>query len=235
MRDHPGGSPAARRPSRWLGPGKAAVAIGASTGGPQALLQLLGAIPADLPAYLFVVQHIHPRFTPMLARRLGEGSALSVREACDGELPRVGTVYLAPGGFHLRLERSPAGPVLRLSGAPPRHGVRPCLDVLFASLAEVFRQRAVAVVLTGMGRDGLEGCRAVRARRGVVLAEAEETCTVFGMSRAPIEAGLVDRVVPLGEMAAAIVEAMPGLAGPTGVLRRRIACRPGAGHGSMAG
>jgi two-component system chemotaxis response regulator CheB len=196
---------------------------------------VLGALPADLPAYLFVVQHIHPRFTPVLARRLGERSALSVREACDGELPRVGTAYLAPGGSHLRLERSSAGPVLRLSDAPACHGVRPCLDMLFGSVAEIFRHRAVAVVLTGMGRDGLAGCRAVRARRGVVLAEAEESCTVFGMSRAPIEAGLVDRVVPLGGMAEAIREAVADLADPADKLRRRIARRAAAGHGSMAG
>ncbi len=224
----------ARPAARWAGPGKAAVAIGASTGGPQALVTLLGNLPADLPAYLFVVQHIHPRFTPMLARRLEERSTLAVQEGRDGEAPRVGTVYLAPGGFHLRLVKTPAGPVLHCFDAPPRHGVRPCLDVLFTSLAEVFRRRAVAVVLTGMGRDGLEGCRAVRARGGMVLAEAAETCTVFGMPRATIEAGLVDRVVPIGSMAAAVVEAVAHVASRGGGVRRGITPGPQGQGGSLA-
>ena len=226
--------PQARPAARWVGPGKAAVAIGASTGGPQALLRLLGQLPADLPAYLFVVQHIHPRFTPMLARRLDERSVLAVQEGRDGEVPRVGTVYLAPGGSHLRLVKTPAGPVLRCSDAPPRHGVRPCLDVLLASLADVFRGRAVAVVLTGMGRDGLEGCRAVRARGGMVLAEAAETCTVFGMPRATIEAGLVDRVVPIGAMAAAVVEAVARVASPGAGVRHGITPRPQGQRGWVA-
>lgn len=229
-----GGLPPRARPAvRGARPAKAAVAIGASTGGPQALLTVLAHLPANLPAYLFVVQHIHPRFTPMLARRLEERSPHAVREARDGEAPLVGTVYLAPGGTHLCLSKTPSGPVLRLSDAPARHGVRPCLDVLLASLAEVFPQRAVAVVLTGMGRDGMEGCRAVRARGGMVLAEAAETCTVFGMPRATIEAGLVDRVVPIWGMAAAVVEAV-ALVARRGAARRGITPCPQGRGGSVA-
>ena len=203
----------------------AAVAIGASTGGPQALLTVLGGLPADLAAYLFVVQHIHPKFTSMLARRLGERSALAVVEGRDGDVPRLGTGYLAPGGFHLSVERGPGGPVLRLSDAPPRHGVRPCADVLFTALAATFGPRVVAVVLTGMGSDGLEGCRAVRARGGVVLAEAAETCAVFGMPRALVEAGVADQVVPLEGMAPAIAAAVAQVALPGALRRRRIARR----------
>ena len=204
---------------------RAAVAIGASTGGPQALLTVLGGLPADLPAYLFVVQHIHPKFTPMLARRLAERSPLAVVEGRDGEVARLGTAYLAPGGSHLSVERGRAGPVVRLLDGPPRHGVRPCADILFTGLAATFGPRAVAVVLTGMGSDGLEGCRAVRARGGVVLAEAAETCAVFGMPRALVEAGVADQVVPVGAMAAAIAAAVGQVALPGALRRRRIARR----------
>lgn len=235
----PPSGPAARGAARGLPPpGRlpVAVAIGASTGGPQALKAVLPGLPADLPGYVFVVQHIHPRFTSMLARRLGEVSLLAVAEARDGEVPRRGTVYVAPGGGHLQVEAGGArrGPVMRVVDAPPRHGVRPCADALFASLAECFGPRTVAVILTGMGQDGLEGCRAVKARGGVVLAEAPETCTVFGMPRAPIAAGVVDRVVPIGDMAAAIAEAVERVGRPGEAPRRRIAQRLAALSRSMA-
>ncbi len=212
-----------------------AVAIAASTGGPQALVAVLGGLPADLPAYLFVVQHIHPKFTPMLARRLGERCALPVVEGRDGDIARPGTVYLAPGESHLAVEAGRGGPVLRLLDAPPRHGVRPCADILFRAVADAFGPRAVAVVLTGMGSDGLEGCRAVRARGGVVLAEAEETCAVFGMPRALVEAGMADRVVPVGAMATAIAGAVGQMAAAGALRRRRIARRLGALGRSIPG
>ena len=213
-----------------------AVAIGASTGGPQALKTVLGGLPADLPAVLFVVQHIHPRFTSMLAKRLSEVSALAVVEARDGDVPCLGTAYVAPGGGHLQVEggTGQGRAVLRVVDAPPRHGVRPCADVLLTSLAEAFGPRAIAVILTGMGRDGLEGCRAVKARGGIVLAEAQETCTVFGMPRAPIAEGVVDRVVPIGDMAAAIAEAVDLVGRPGELPRRRIAERLAALTRSMA-
>lgn len=213
----------------------AAVTLGASTGGPQALTTVLGGLPAGLQAYLFVVQHIHPKFTPMLARRLAERCALPVVEARDTEVARLGTVYLAPGGSHLSVERGRVGPILRLVDGPPRHGVRPCADVLFSAVARAFGPRAVAVVLTGMGSDGLEGCRAVRARGGLVLAEAAETCAVFGMPRALVEAGVADRVVPVGAMAAAIAVAVGRIAVPGALHRRRIARRLGALSRSVPG
>jgi two-component system chemotaxis response regulator CheB len=198
-------------------------------------MTVLGGLPSDLRAYLFVVQHIHPNFTPMLARRLAEQCSLPVVEARDGELARPGTVSLAPGGAHLSIERGRAGPILRLVDAPPRHGVRPCADILFGAVASVFGPRAVAVVLTGMGSDGLEGCRAVRARGGLVLAEAAETCVVFGMPRALVEAGVAHRVVPVGAMAAAIVAAVGQIVVPGALRRRRIARRLGALSRSIPG
>ena len=224
-----------RRGGHLRGCPPAAVAIGASTGGPQALSTVLGGLPADLPAYLFVVQHIHPKFTPMLARRLGERCVLPVVEGRDGDLARPGIVYLAPGGSHLTVEPDRAGPILRLSDGPPVHGVRPCADFLFRAVARVFGPRAVAVVLTGMGSDGLEGCRAVRARGGVVFAEAAETCAVFGMPRALIEAGVADRVLPAGAMAKAIATVVAQIALPGSLRRRRIAQRLGTLGRSSSG
>jgi two-component system chemotaxis response regulator CheB len=185
-----------------------ALAIGASTGGPRALLTLLAGLDLPCPAYVFLVQHIHPKFTPILLRRLAEVSALPVQEAEDGGAVREDRVYLAPGGHHLVVERTPAATYrTRLTETPPLHGVRPSVDELFGSVAGLFGSRAVGVVLTGMGRDGLEGARAIKARGGTVLAEAEASCVVYGMPRGLAEASLADRMVPIGEMAAAIREA----------------------------
>lgn len=191
-----------------------ALAIGASTGGPKALLTLLGDLDLPNPTYVFLVQHIHPRFTRILSRRLGEVSRLPIVEAQDGAMIRPGRIYLAPGSRHLKVER--VGPGLyrtRLTHEPPRNGVRPSVDELFASVAQAFGSRVVGVVLTGMGRDGLAGAGAIKARGGVILAEAEESCVVYGMPRALAEAELTDRLVPIGKMAAAIRDACISLRG----------------------
>lgn len=185
-----------------------AVAIGASTGGPKALLEILGGLPADFPAYLFIVQHIHRRFTGLLARRLAEVAPFPVSVARDGERAARGRAYVAPAGAHLVVEGRAGLLWLRLLDAPPCHGVRPAADYLFRSLAEAWGPRTVAVVLTGMGRDGLQGARVVRDRGGLVLAEAPESCVVYGMPRALAEAALADRLVPLAGMAGALWEAV---------------------------
>ncbi len=190
------------------------VGIGASAGGPRALLTLLGGLELPRSALTFLVQHIHPKFTGVLSRRLDEAAALTVLEAEDGAAALSGRVYMAPGGRHLVVERSwPCVYRIRLTDAPARHGVRPSVDELFLSLAAAFGSRAIGVVLTGMGRDGVEGARAIKAEGGIVLAEAESTCTVYGMPRALAEAGLADRVVPIDEMAAALREAALEAAG----------------------
>jgi two-component system chemotaxis response regulator CheB len=192
-----------------------AVVIGASTGGPKALGALLAGLPPDLPAYVFVVQHIHARFSPALARHLAREAGLPVEEAAHGVLAEPGRAYVAPGGRHLGLRRTRAGAVvLRLEDGPPVHGVRPSVDPLLIAAARLFEGRVVAVVLTGMGRDGLEGAGQVKQRGGIVLAEAEESCVVYGMPRALADAGLADRLVPLGRMGAAVVRAV-------GELRKR--------------
>ena len=183
-----------------------AVAIGASAGGPQALLALFAEFPTEVPVPVLVVQHIPPRFVDPLVRRLQDVSPLPVQIAASGEVVRAGVVYVAPGDRHLVVRRGLRGTqlILHLSDAPPRHGVRPAADLLFASLAETCEAGAVVVVLTGMGKDGLEGVRAVKAKGGVALAEAEESCVVYGMPRALAEAELADAVVPLPEMPRAL-------------------------------
>ena len=191
-----------------------ALAIGASTGGPKALLTLLSDLDLPIPTFIFLVQHIHPKFTRILTRRLGEVSRLPVQEAEEGALIHPERIYLAPGWRHLKVER--VGPGVyrsRLTGEPPRHGVRPSVDELFTSVAQAFGPRAVGVVLTGMGRDGLAGAGAIKAGGGMILAEAEESCVVYGMPRVLAEAALTDRLVPIGGMAAAIREACLSLAG----------------------
>ena len=183
------------------------VGIGASTGGPRALLTLMAALTLPPQTYVFLVQHIHPRFTHLLTRRLSEVTAIPVREAEDGERAHPGQLYVAPSGRHLQVGYIwPSTYRIRLSEEPPRHGVRPSVDALFDSLAQAFRKRAIGVVLTGMGRDGLEGARSIKAAGGTMLAEAESTCTVYGMPRALAEAGLADRMLPIGEMAGALRE-----------------------------
>ena len=182
------------------------VAIGASAGGPQALQTLLADFPTEVPVPVLVVQHIPPRFVGALVRRLQEASPLPVRLAAAGDVVRPGVVYVAPAGRHLQVRRGLRGSqlILHLSDAPPRHGVRPAADLLFRSLAEACEAGAIVVVLTGMGKDGLEGVRAVKAKGGVAVAEAEESCVVYGMPRALADAALADLVVPLPEMPRAL-------------------------------
>ncbi len=194
-----------RAPRRSPGLLPVGLAIGASTGGPRALITLVAGLKLPVPAFMFLVQHIHPGFTRILSRRLGHVSPVPILEAVDKGVIQPGQLYLAPGGRHLVVER--LGEMVyrtRLTDDPPRQGVRPSVDTLFGSVAEAFGPRAVGVVLTGMGRDGLAGARAIKDRGGVVLAESDETCVVYGMPRVLAEAALADRMVPIDEMAAAI-------------------------------
>jgi two-component system chemotaxis response regulator CheB len=201
------------------------VGIGASAGGPRALLTLLGDLELPRSALAFLVQHIHPKFTSVLGRRLNETAALPVVEAEDGATALPGRLYMAPGGRHLMVERSwPCVFRMRLTDQPARHGVRPSVDELFLSLATAFGPRAIGVVLTGMGRDGVAGARAIRAQGGTILAEAESTCTVYGMPRALAEAGLANHMVPIGDMAAVIRQVsweVAGLGSPVTPPRQR--------------
>jgi two-component system chemotaxis response regulator CheB len=177
------------------------VAIGSSTGGPPALQAIIPALPRDLNLAVLVVQHMPVGFTRSLADRLAARSALPVREAVDGELVRPRTVLIAPAGKHMRIRRR--GSVVRvLLEDEPREALhRPSVDVLMTSVAKAFGPRALGMILTGMGADGVEGLRAIRAAGGQTVAESEETCVIYGMPKAAVEAGVVDRVLRLERMA----------------------------------
>ena len=178
------------------------VVIASSTGGPRALGELIPRLPSPLGAGTLLVQHMPPGFTASLAARLDAASALRVREATGGESLAPGLALLAPGGSHLRLGDDRR---VRLSGDEPIGGLRPRADLTIADAARVFGRRLLLVVLTGMGKDGLEGAADVRRRGGRILTEAESTCTVYGMPRALAEAGLTDEVLELDDLAHAIV------------------------------
>jgi two-component system chemotaxis response regulator CheB len=195
-----------RRGGQRALPGSAhvAVAIAASTGGPRALMQLIPALPRDLAASVLIAQHMPPRFTTSLARRLDGASDLRVQEAEDGEPLVGGRAYLAPGGYHLEARRSDDGPVASVHEEPQVHGVRPSGDVLLASTARVFGPRSVGVVLTGMGRDGAQGLRAVREVGGATYAQDRATSVIFGMPAAA--APHAERVLPLSLLAEFLAE-----------------------------
>jgi two-component system chemotaxis response regulator CheB len=184
------------------------VVVAASTGGPTALQVVVSGLPAGFPAAVVVVQHIPRGFTKSLAERLDARSAIPVREARDGQVVEPGTVLIAPAGIHSRLARRGGSVVVALDEEPRDALHRPSADVLMASAAEVYGPLALGVVLTGMGSDGTEGLRAIREKGGLTLAEAEETCVIYGMPKAALEAGVVHRVVPLEKIAGEILAAV---------------------------
>lgn len=198
----PGGAPGApgREPDRLL-------VIGSSTGGPRALAEVVSGLPGDLNCAVIIVQHLPAGFTKSLADRLNQGSALEVSEAKDGDLLSVGRVLVAPGDFHLKV----SGRRVQLDMGPRRHGVRPSVDTTLETATASFGQAILTTILTGMGEDGTEGARAVKAAGGLVMAEDESTCVVYGMPRSVVEHGLADEIVPLDHMAAAIVRRLPTL------------------------
>ncbi|MFM1905155.1 MAG: hypothetical protein RLZZ440_3055 [Planctomycetota bacterium] len=187
-------------------PDRSLIVIGASTGGVEALRRLLPRLPRDLPP-IAVVQHISAHFSRTVAERLDSLSAVSVREAGHHEPLRPGECVIAPGDSHLAVERQGGGFRTRLLQTPPLHHCRPAVDVLFRSAAEAAGSRVVAALLTGMGSDGAIGMQSIQAAGGATLAEAEASCVVYGMPKAAIELGVVDRVVPLAEMPEAIIAA----------------------------
>ena len=184
------------------------VAIGTSTGGPPALQAIIPRLPAHLGAPLLVVQHMPPGFTRSLAERLDQRSRLRVREAEDGEVLKAGTVLVAPAGRHMKVRRREGQTRIWLDEEPKTALHRPAIDVLMASVAKVFGRRALGVLLTGMGADGVEGLRAIRAAGGRTLAESEDSAVIYGMPKAAVEAGVVDQTVTLARMADEIVAAV---------------------------
>ncbi len=184
------------------------VAVAASTGGPTALQTLVRGLPANLPAAVLVVQHIPPGFTRALAARLAARGALPVTEAEDGQVVQTGRVLIAPAGTHMRVERRRGAVRVRL-GAEPRDSLhRPSADVLMDAVATAYGARALGVVLTGMGADGVAGLRALRAVGARTLAESPETCVIYGMPKAALEAGVVERQARIELMAGEILAAL---------------------------
>lgn len=182
-----------------------AVAIGASTGGPNALGELLPTLPANLSVPVFVVQHMPPLFTRLLAERLQTLCKLQVAEAIHGEPVTHGRVYLAPGDFHMKISRSKSGNTILLDQSPALNSCRPAVDSLFLSVADVFGGAAIAAVLTGMGQDGLNGARAMRALGAHILAQDEASSIVWGMPGAVALNGLADQVLPLAKVSPEII------------------------------
>jgi len=178
------------------------VGIGVSTGGPNALAELIPSLPADFPVPILLVQHMPPMFTASLAEHLDQKSQVSVREARDGEPVLPGCVYIAPGGRHMVVRRLPDGAlIIGLNDNPLENSCRPSVDVLFRSLAAQFEGNLLAVVMTGMGSDGCEGVRAMKRRGCRVLTQSEASCIVYGMPLAVDEADLSDEQVPLDRLA----------------------------------
>ena len=177
------------------------IAIGISTGGPNAMQYVLSHLPGDFPGTIVVVQHMPEGFTDMFARRLDEICAVSVKEAQSGDLLLAGRVLICPGSRHIKVKRLPLGDVAVLGDEPRMNGHRPSADILFKSLAEEFGPNGVAVLMTGMGDDGALGMGKVKAAGGMTIAQNEESCVVFGMPKAAIERGFAVRVVALDAMA----------------------------------
>ena len=182
-----------------------AVCIGVSTGGPMALMQVFSQITTALTVPIFIVQHMPPSFTALLAARLSAAGVMTVKEAEEGEVALPGNGYIAPGGFHMTLERSGTKTIIHLNTEPPENSCRPAVDVLFRAAAEVYGGGVLAVILTGMGYDGLKGCQAIAAKGGQVIAQDEATSVIWGMPGAVVQAGLANSILPIEKISEEIV------------------------------
>jgi two-component system chemotaxis response regulator CheB len=194
-----------RKGARSALPPRRVIAIGISTGGPNALQFVLPQISADFPSTILVVQHMPEGFTEMFAKRLDECCALEVHEARSGDLLLAGRVLICPGNRHMMVRRMPRGDMVVLSDGPPVNGHRPSADVLFHSVAQEFGLTAVGILMTGMGDDGAEGLGAIKAASGMTIAQSEDTCVVSGMPRAAILKGYVNKIVPLDGLGAYLI------------------------------
>jgi len=177
------------------------VCIGTSTGGPNALAEVFGNLPADLPVPLVVVQHMPPMFTAMLAERLSSHSALRCHEGAEAQLLERGHAYIAPGGRHMEVTRTASGQRVRVHDGPMENSCRPAVDVLFRSVAAIYGNSALGVIMTGMGQDGLRGCQCLREQGSRILAQDEATSVVWGMPGVVAQAGYAEKVLPLNLIA----------------------------------
>ena len=184
------------------------VAIGVSTGGPDALARLIPSLPANLPVPVVIAQHMPPIFTSLLAGRLASKSALPVRECVSGEPLQAGSVVIAPGDFHMVVNQEAGVVRLRTHQGPKENFCRPAVDVLFRSVANVYGGRTLGVILTGMGQDGLKGCETLRSIGARIYAQDESSSVVWGMPGFVAKAGLADKVLPLDQLAGEITRAV---------------------------
>ncbi len=181
------------------------VAIGTSTGGPNALAEVFKNFPGNFPVPIVIVQHMPPMFTALLAERLGTGSAIRFQEGAEGQVVQPGNAYIAPGGKHMEVRREGLRTVLHLTEAPPENSCRPAVDVLFRTVAACYKGGTLGVILTGMGQDGLRGCEWIREQGGQVIAQDEKSSVVWGMPGCVVQAGLADTVLPLPQVRGEIV------------------------------
>ena len=196
---------APKKATRAALPPRRVIAIGISTGGPNALQFVLSQIPADFQSAIVIVQHMPEGFTEMFAKRLDECCALEVHEARSGDLLLAGRVLICPGNRHMMVRRMPRGDMVILSDGPPVNGHRPSADVLFHSVAQEFGLTTVGILMTGMGDDGAEGLGAIKAAGGMTIAQSEDTCVVSGMPRAAILKGYANKIVPLDGLSAYLI------------------------------
>ncbi len=212
----PQNPPPSVRPPRPIATPPKAIAVGISTGGPQALQRFLPALPGDLPVPVLLVQHMPPVFTKSLADDLNKRCDLTVCEGEDRQRVMPGHAYIAPGGQQMKLTRRTGQLCLMTTDDPPENSCRPSVDVLFRSVAEHFGAGTLAVIMTGMGNDGSAGCRQISEAGGTVYAQDEASCVVFGMPRQPIAEGLAEFIGPPDHLAAEIVQLLK---------RKELACR----------
>jgi two-component system chemotaxis response regulator CheB len=194
------------------------VAIGVSTGGPAALMQLLTGLACEFPAPIVIVQHMPPVFTRLLAERLDARCRIKVAEGRARQVLLPGEAWLAPGDCHMTVERDGAQVVMNIGQGPRENSCRPSVDVLFRSVAQTFGSRALAVVMTGMGRDGVAGCQTIRAAGGHTIVQDEASSVVWGMPGLVVKADLADQIVPLYALADSISQRVAHLGSSRGDL-----------------
>jgi len=205
---------ARKRVKQFLMPGvtekERVIVIGSSTGGPTVLELVLSELPSNFPAAILIVQHMPAKFTKSLAELLDHMSEIVVKEAEEGDVIEPGKAYVAPGGFHVTVEKRAVGgesrAVICLNKGPLVHGLRPSVDVTMRSIADVYGENAVGIILSGMGEDGAEGMRAIKRKKGKTIAQDEATSLIFGMPRRVIERGDADQVLPVFEISRAIIQ-----------------------------
>lgn len=187
-----------------------AMILGISTGGPFALLNMIPQLPENFPLGIAVVQHMPPHFTHSLAERINSMSKLTVKEAEEGDLLEPGIILIAPGGKHMTFRRSGSQVSARISDLPSTTLYRPSADVMMTSAVETFNGPLLGVIMTGMGKDGLEGLRLLKKKGGYIVAQNEESCVVYGMPKAVVDDGIADAVVPLDEIAPVLFQTCTG-------------------------